>query len=335
MKRVDYGPYGKIEYCIFDPTGNITALVMTEVEAGDQPSAAAVIMDAEPAVEQVGFVSFKGDDDGVPVTLRMAGGEFCGNATMCAAALYLLMNGDADKAGSAEAGATADGCGGPAAAAGTRKVMVSVSGAAAPLEVRLMRTDSRAAEVSEEDPGSADLSSAAFEGAVTMPPALSIDEIVFNMEDPSESREGKSDKIPLDAIGFDPLPLVRMGGIDHIIIEEGSVFYGLKDNEVFAEVLLRKWCRQLDSDCLGLMFLDRPVANALYTLTPLVYVPGADTMFWENSCASGSAAAGMYLAAQAGSPADITFDEPAGRLRVESDPLAQITVLHGSVILEQ
>ena len=33
----------------------------------------------------------------------MAGGEFCGNATMCAAALYLLKGG-ADKAGSAPAG---------------------------------------------------------------------------------------------------------------------------------------------------------------------------------------------------------------------------------------
>ena len=72
---------------------------------------------------------------------------------------------------------------------------------------------------------------------------------------------------------------------------------------------------------------------ALRTLIPLVYVPGADTMFWENSCASGSAAAGMYLAAKAGSPVDVTFDEPAGRLRAESDPATGKTVLHGSVIL--
>jgi len=70
-------------------------------------------------------------------------------------------------------------------------------------------------------------------------------------------------------------------------------------------------------------------------LTPLVYVPGADTMFWENSCASGSAAAGMYLAARTGAPADVTFDEPAGRLRVESDPVSGRTVLHGSAILRK
>ena len=69
------------------------------------------------------------------------------------------------------------------------------------------------------------------------------------------------------------------------------------------------------------------------TMIPLVYVPGADTMFWENSCASGSAAAGMYLAARAGSSVDITFEEPAGRLRVESDPASGLTVLHGSAIL--
>jgi len=41
----------------------------------------------------------------------------------------------------------------------------------------------------------------------------------------------------------------------------------------------------------------------------------------------------MYLAAKAGSPVDVTFDEPAGQLRVESDPAAGATILHGSVML--
>ena len=122
-----------------------------------------------------------------------------------------------------------------------------------------------------------------------------------------------------------------MEGISHIIIEPDSGFFGIKEDKALAETLLRQWCGVLGADCLGMMFLGE--GAALRPMTPLVYVPGADTMFWENSCASGSAAAGMYLAAKAGSPVDVTFDEPAGRLRVESDPATGRTILHGSAIL--
>ena len=44
--------YSKIEYCVFDPTGNITALVESKVDVADQPAVASAIMDAEPDVEQ-------------------------------------------------------------------------------------------------------------------------------------------------------------------------------------------------------------------------------------------------------------------------------------------
>ena len=80
-----------------------------------------------------------------------------------------------------------------------------------------------------------------------------------------------------------------------------------------------------------MMFIDE--GEGVRALTPLVYVPGADTMFWENSCASGSAAAGMYLAAKEGKPVDVTFSEPAGSLRVTSDPDRGRTVLYGSLTL--
>ena len=45
---------GALRLCIFDPTGNITALVESAVEPEAQPSAAARIMARFPAVEQVG-----------------------------------------------------------------------------------------------------------------------------------------------------------------------------------------------------------------------------------------------------------------------------------------
>ena len=61
------------------------------------------------------------------------------------------------------------------------------------------------------------------------------------------------------------------------------------------------------------MFLDR--ANA--RLKPLVYVPSADTICWENSCASGTTAAVAYLAAESGAPVRMTLSQPGGGLTVE------------------
>ena len=269
-----------LKYYIFDPTGNITALVESGVAAADQPAVASRIMERHPDVEQVGFITYADDAAAdVPVSLRMAGGEFCGNATMCTAALYMIRKN----------------------MPGSAVIRVRVSGAAEPLEVQLRRKDA-----------------VSFDAAVTMPPAVGIDELKL-----ADGMLPGSDSLRL--------PIVRMEGIAHVIIEPDSGFFGLKDDPALAETLLRGWCGVLGAECLGMMFLGD--GAALRPLTPLVYVPGADTMFWENSCASGSAAAGIYLAAQAGTPVDVTFDEPAGRLRVESDPLAKKTVLHGSVIL--
>ena len=270
-----------LKYYIFDPTGNITALVESGVAAADQPAVASRIMERHPDVEQVGFITYADDAAAadVPVSLRMAGGEFCGNATMCTAALYMNREN----------------------MLGSAAIRVRVSGAAEPLEVQLRRKDA-----------------VSFDAAVTMPPAVGIDELRL-----ADGMLQGSDSLSL--------PIVRMEGIAHVIIEPDSGFFGLKDDPALAETLLRGWCGVLGAECLGMMFLGE--GAALRPLTPLVYVPGADTMFWENSCASGSAAAGIYLAAQAGTPVDVTFDEPAGRLRVESDPLAKKTVLHGSVIL--
>jgi diaminopimelate epimerase len=80
----------EIKYCIFDPTGNITALVETGVEEARQPEVASLIMSRHPDVEQIGFVCFSEQNGDADVSLRMAGGEFCGNATMSAAALFAL-----------------------------------------------------------------------------------------------------------------------------------------------------------------------------------------------------------------------------------------------------
>ena len=70
-------------------------------------------------------------------------------------------------------------------------------------------------------------------------------------------------------------------------------------------------------------------------MTPLVYIPGGNTCFWENSCASGSAAVGMALTARSGRAADLSLAEPGGTLRVTSDPLSGETWLYGQVRLAE
>ena len=202
--KTAYGKYEEIEYTIFDPTGNITALVETAVDPSDQPSVAAGIMGLHPEVEQVGFVTFAaaGADApaaDVPVSLRMAGGEFCGNATMCAAALYMMVNG----------------------MSGEATVKVKVSGTTEPLDVCLVRRDATG-----------------FDASVTMPPELGIGELKL------------SDSVLPGSDAFE-LPIVRMEGISHVIVEPDSGFFGLKDDSALAETLLREWCGVLNAECLS------------------------------------------------------------------------------------
>ena len=83
-----------IRYSILDPSGNITALVESAVGADARAAVAAELMRRHPEVEQVGFVRRTEPGDPVRAELNMAGGEFCGNASLCTAAL-LLLDGDA------------------------------------------------------------------------------------------------------------------------------------------------------------------------------------------------------------------------------------------------
>lgn len=74
----------KIEYCIFNPGGNITTLVFDNHYNEQQRKIINdKILKKHQCVEQVGFIS---KDE---IKLEMAGGEFCGNATRCAVKYYL------------------------------------------------------------------------------------------------------------------------------------------------------------------------------------------------------------------------------------------------------
>jgi len=261
----------EVRYGIFDPTGNVTALVETAVDGKDMTAVAAAVMARHPEVEQVGFCDAGGDD--LP-TLCMAGGEFCGNATMCAALLRAIRLGW-----------------GP----GEHEVSVRVSGAEGPVRVRLDLADDQGASAS-----------------VLMPPAVSV-----------------SDAFLVHAGTAATLPLVRMQGIAHLVVVPESPFAHLIDNTDDAERAVREWCALVASDCLGLMFLgDR--GDGL-RMTPLVFVPGVDTLFWEGSCASGTAAVGMVFARDARRAVELELDQPGGTLRVSSAPFGADTWLTGGV----
>lgn len=273
-------PVEQLRYSILDPTGNITALVESEVDVARQPAVAAGIMSRHAAVEQVGFVR-PACDGHAQVELRMAGGEFCGNATMSAAALYLLRRG-----GSLGPGVT-------------ENVLVKASGAELPVQVSLECAGLRT-----------------YEARVHMPAALGI----------------RWAELSHDGV-CGTVPIVMMEGISHVVIEPDSAFRGLLEDRGAAEAAVRDWCTSLGVDGLGLMFLEGE--GELLAMTPLVFIPGGDTVFWENSCASGSSAVGMYLAKKAGASLDLSLDEPGGKLRVESDPARGETWLFGRVRLTE
>ncbi len=134
----------EVTYSLFDPTGNITLLVETPIPAAERVAVASKLMELEPRAEQVGFVSQ--DDADIDIRLDMAGGEFCGNATMSAAALAVMRSGRTPKQG--------DPIG----------VTVRSSGASGPVTVALK---------AESD--------TAYYGSVIMPQPRSIDDAPFTV----------------------------------------------------------------------------------------------------------------------------------------------------------
>ena len=266
-----------MNYSIWDPTGNITALVEDNIDKERQPSVAAAIMERHPQVEQVGFVDFNQDDS--QVYLQMAGGEFCGNAAMSAAALYLMRKDHLS--------------GMP------HSVHIAVSGALNPLEATLIERNNKMYSASLQTPWSA---------------SVDCREFCF-----------------MNHNGL--LPVVNLGGIMQIVIEPDSVFYAMLNKRPDAERAVRQWCSELSAPGLGLMFLNN--RDDVCDMTPLVYVPGAGTVFWENSCASGTTAACMYYATETGADVKLVLKQPGGVLSVQCQGPGETVVLQGTTRLVQ
>lgn len=232
-----------IDYYYANPTNNITLLVETPVSRELQPSVALELMKMEPTAEQVGFIE-KNDGE---FHLQMAGGEFCGNASMSAACAYAKENNIT-----------------------SGKISISVSGAPKKVNVKIKKEG----EI--------------FFADVEMPKADEITEVALPFND---------SKIKL--------PLVKKPGIYHLICEEK---FSLEE----AEKHMPEWCRILDADGLGFMLLEGE------KLTPIVYVPAANTLFRESSCASGTTACGEYLSKKSGKDIEISLRQPGGTLKIKA-----------------
>ena len=240
----------KHSYYYADPTGNITLLAPLPADRSDIGREAKKLMTLEPSAEQVGFLDSGGAE--YDISLQMTGGEFCGNATLSAAAVFYMNLGQkSDKA---------------------EIVRVSVSGAAAPVPVLIRQTGSKT-----------------FLGTVSMPVPLDISIVDF--------------QCGVERFSF---PVVRFEGITHLLS-----FRPLHKDT--AEKILKEQCSAFQADALGIMQIDTDTG----TLLPFVYVPKSGTLFWEGSCASGTAAAGSWFRKKIG-PGKWEFAEPAGRLIIEA-----------------
>lgn len=233
-----------VRYVLTDPTGNSTVLVETPVPVEKHAAVATALMACEPTAEQVGFLA---EGQNTDAALRMAGGEFCANATMSAAALCAMRT-------------------------GKERVTVEVSGTKEPVPVEIW-----------------DAGNGLWQGTVTMPRPLSVDSVLF--------ADGQT------------CPVVTFNGISHLILEREMP----RDE---AQQLAKRRCAELRADALGLMFYSRAQSR----LTPLVYVPRADTLFWETSCGSGTAAVGAWSAKQSGQAVTLSLRQPGGTLEITASP---------------
>lgn len=264
-------------YYLADPTGNITLLAVKpdcREYLSALPQMAAALMAQEPSAEQVGFLS--AGTQGTDISLTMAGGEFCGNAALSAAAVSLLEKEQTFPMDE------------------KTSVLVDVYGTEKPVEVCIRCTGEKT-----------------FEGTVSMPPAISVETKHFRING-SEYR----------------MPAVSFQGITHLICapSDGILFR----DRALAEKAVVRWCGEMETEAMGIMFLDAEKD----TLLPLVYVSSAKTLFWENSCASGTSAAGVYLAEKNGESIKRSFREPAGLLTVEATADGKVS-FSGTVVIRK
>lgn len=266
------------DYIVADPTGNITVLVRSPYTADNRQQIIREAFSREPSCEQVGFIMPVSDK---MIRLEMMGYEFCGNATLSAAAWQAQTNGL------------------PAGDKDT--IMVDSSGADEVLAVKVRHLeDLPARTVIEHDKGG----SSGTEGIVDFSYCMPLYEGTVSMPKPEVS-------------SFRGYPLISFTGISHLIVPEETFTGGI------AEQAVKEYAHELGVPALGMMLcpgyedLISGRGASRVTISPLVYVPGLETLFWEHGCATGSTAVGWYRYHT--DPANIStqIKQPGGIIRVD------------------
>ena len=243
----------EIDYSIIDPTGNITLIVETALDRAKYKAAADALMARHGDVQQVGFLESAASPH-ADMRLQMAGGEFCGNASI---ALSALVMGRWDL---------------PVGEKGVVHLEVSGNDDISCVEVE---------RLGEND----------FRGSVDMP----------------QPRDVGLVELPLDG-GTRPFPVVSFPGISHAIVKPHH-------DRALLERAIKDWCYVMDTDAMGILVLNEEKMS----MEALVYVPGSDTLFWEGSCGSGSAAVGAYLSWKQVDAVSVSISQPGGTLSVTAD----------------
>lgn len=134
--------------------------------------------------------------------------------------------------------------------------------------------------------------------------------------------------LPLEAVQWRGLPAARFPGIVHALCPPPA------PDAARARELARELAADFGAGAAGLMYLDREEGF----LQPVVYVRDTDTLFFESSCASGSAAAAYLLSRERRESASWELRQPGGAIlaRAEySDRVLRRLTIGGSVrILE-
>jgi len=101
--------------------------------------------------------------------------------------------------------------------------------------------------------------------------------------------------------------LVEFEGISHVVFSTGG---DAPDEGLLHHIV--KEAGQSVLDAFGVMFYD----EAENYMTPLVYVADTDSVVWERSCGTGTAALGVALSMGGQKGVDMNVNQPGGQLEI-------------------
>ena len=104
--------------------------------------------------------------------------------------------------------------------------------------------------------------------------------------------------------------VVEFQGIIHLVVEGNDI---LSREGFFQQV--KESFKDKDYDALGIMFYDEKD----YSMVPLVYVKGTDSLIWERGCGSGASALGIAVSYRQNNLVDIIVRQPGGELKVTTE----------------